>query len=134
MLAPRAFKGADAPLQNQIIMKLDMDFKALLAAVLAVSLTCALPATAQPAANAPDSGAFDVEQLFASICGFCHSEGGRAAGRGPQLMNSPRDDDYLRNRIKNGKDGAMPAFGTAFTDAQIDDMVKFIRSLKPREG
>jgi mono/diheme cytochrome c family protein len=115
-------------------MKLDMDFKALLAAVLAVSLTCTQPARAEPAANAPDSEAFDVEQLFASTCGFCHSEGGRGAGRGPQLMNSPRSDDYLRNRIKNGKDGAMPAFGTAFTDAQIDDIVKYIRSLKPREG
>ena len=27
-------------------------------------------------------------------------------------MNSPRDDDFLRDRIKNGKNGAMPAFGT----------------------
>jgi len=127
-------KRADAPLQNQNIMKLDMDVKALLPAVLAVSLTCALPARTQPAANAPDSGAFDVAQLFATTCGFCHSDGGRAAGRGPQLMNSPRDDDFLRNRIKNGKEGAMPAFGTAYGDAQIDDMIKYIRSLKPHQG
>jgi mono/diheme cytochrome c family protein len=49
-------------------------------------------------------------------------------------MDSPRDDDFLRNRIKSGKNGAMPAFGTAFTDAQIDDIIKYIRSLKPREG
>jgi len=116
-------------------MKLDMDVKALLPAVLAVSLTCALPARAQqPAANAPDSGAFDVGQLFASTCGFCHSSGGRAAGRGPQLMDSPRSDDFIRDRIKNGKNGAMPAFGTTFTDAQIEDIIKYIRSLKPREG
>jgi mono/diheme cytochrome c family protein len=127
-------KRADAPLQNQNIMKLDMDVKALLPAVLAVSLTCTLPARTQPAANAPDSGAFDVAQLFATTCGFCHSDGGRAAGRGPQLMNSPRDDDFLRNRIKNGKEGAMPAFGAAYSDAQIDDMIKYIRSLKPHQG
>ena len=68
----------------------------------------------------PTTRAFDVEQLFATTCGFCHSDGGRAAGKGPQLMNTPRDDDFLRNRIKNGKEGAMPAFGAAFTDAQID--------------
>ena len=43
--------------------------------------------------SAPDNGTFDVEQLFAGTCGFCHSAGGRAAGKGPQLMNSPRDDD-----------------------------------------
>ena len=76
--------------------------------------------------------AFDVEQLFAGTCGFCHADGGRAAGRGPQLMESPRDDDFLRNRIKTGKNGAMPAFGAAFTDAQIDEIIKHIRSLKPR--
>ena len=101
-------------------------------AVLAASLTCALPA-AQPAANAPD-GEIDVGQMFASTCGFCHSDGGRAAGKGPQLMDSPRRRRLLRNRIKSGKNGAMPAFGTAFTDAQIDEIIKYIRSLKPREG
>ena len=40
----------------------------------------------------------------------------------------------MRNRIKNGKEGAMPTFGAAFSDAQIDDIIKYIRSLKPREG
>jgi mono/diheme cytochrome c family protein len=49
-------------------------------------------------------------------------------------MNSPRDDDYLRNRIRIGKEGAMPAFGSAFSDAQIDALIKYIRSLKPNEG
>ena len=47
-------------------------------------------------------------------------------------MDSPRDDEFLRNRIKTGKNGAMPAFGAAFTDAQIDEIIKHIRSLKPR--
>jgi mono/diheme cytochrome c family protein len=47
-------------------------------------------------------------------------------------MNSPRDDDYLRNRIKNGKNGAMPAFDTTFTDVQVDEIIKYIRELKPR--
>ena len=49
-------------------------------------------------------------------------------------MYSPRDDDFIRNRIKNGKEGAMPAFGAAFNDAQIDQIIKYIRSLKPRQG
>jgi mono/diheme cytochrome c family protein len=106
---------------------------ALLSAVLGASL-CAAPVQAQSATPAPDNGTFDVEQLFAGTCGFCHSDGGRAAGKGPQLMNSPRDDDFLHSRIKNGKSGAMPAFGGAFTDAQIEQIVKYIRALKPREG
>lgn len=106
---------------------------ALLSAVLAASLVGTALVQAQTATPAPDNG-FNVEQLFAGTCGFCHSDGGRAAGRGPQLMNSSRDDDFIRDRIKNGKSGAMPAFGAAFSDAQIDQIIKYIRALKPREG
>jgi mono/diheme cytochrome c family protein len=40
----------------------------------------------------------------------------------------------MRNRIKNGKEGAMPAFGVMFNDAQIDEIIKYIRDLKPHEG
>ena len=103
-------------------------------AVLVASLLCAWSAQAQSATPAPENGAFEVEQVFAGTCGFCHSDGGRAVGKGPQLMNSPRDDDFLRNRIKHGKQGAMPAFDGAFTDPQIDQILKYIRALKPREG
>jgi mono/diheme cytochrome c family protein len=106
-----------------------------LLAALAISWMCAVPARAQqPGTPAPDNAPVNGEQLFASTCGFCHSDGGRAAGRGPQLMGTQRSDDFIRNRIKTGKEGAMPAFGAAFTDAQIDEIVKYIRSLKPRQG
>ena len=107
---------------------------ALLPAVLAASLTCTVAAFAQSAAPTPENAPFDVEQLFASTCGWCHSDGGRAAGKGPQLMDSQRSDDYIRNRIKTGKQGAMPAFDQAFSDAQIDEIIKYIRALKPHEG
>jgi mono/diheme cytochrome c family protein len=49
-------------------------------------------------------------------------------------MDTKRDDNFIRDRIKNGKPGAMPAFSTMFSDAQIDDIIKYIRELKPREG
>ncbi|WP_141686566.1 cytochrome c [Bradyrhizobium sp. LMTR 3] len=116
------------------VLKLQSKKIALLSAMLGASLAYAGPVQAQSATPAPDNGTLDVVQLFAGTCGFCHSSGGRAAGRGPQLMNSPRDDDFLRDRIKNGKEGAMPGFGEAFTDAQIEQMIKYIRALKPREG
>src|SRR5215813_11403240 len=117
-------------------MKVKLSAVALQAAMLAASLAFAVPAAAQqPAATpAPDNAPFDVGQLFATTCGFCHSDGGRAPGRGPQLMDSSRDDDFLRNRIKNGKNGAMPAFGATFSDVQIDEIVKYIRALKPNHG
>jgi mono/diheme cytochrome c family protein len=114
-------------------MRLYLEASILLLAALAASLTCVALAVAQNA-TAPGEEKFDVGQLFATTCGFCHSDGGRAPGRGPQLMNSPRDDDYLRNRIKHGKNGAMPAFDTTFTDVQVDEIIKYIRELKPHEG
>ncbi len=114
-------------------MKLNLQIMTLLPAA-AVSLACAMPAQAQSPTPAPDNGKFDVEQLFATTCGWCHSDGGREAGKGPQLMNTTRDDDFIRNRIKNGKPGAMPAFDSTFSDAQIDQIIKYIRELKPHEG
>jgi mono/diheme cytochrome c family protein len=46
-------------------------------------------------------------------------------------MNTARSDDFIRNRIKNGKVGKMPAFGTSFSDADVDDIIVYIRALKP---
>jgi len=114
-------------------MRLSWTFLAWLLLAPAAPLTISvIPVRAQqPAAPAPDNGQLDVGQLFATTCGWCHSDGGRAAGKGPQLMDSKRDDDFIRNRIKNGKEGAMPAFGALFNDAQIDDIIKYIRALKP---
>jgi mono/diheme cytochrome c family protein len=111
------------------VMNLNLDKMALLPAMLTASF-----AAAQPTTPEPDNPPLNVEQLFATTCGFCHSSGGRAAGKGPQLMNTQRSDDFLQNRIKNGKEGAMPAFGVIFTDAQIGEIIKYIRELKPREG
>jgi mono/diheme cytochrome c family protein len=99
--------------------------------VVAVTIACSIPVVAQQATTAPNESTTDVGQLFASTCGYCHSDGGRSAGKGPKLMDSPRSDDFIRDRIKVGKEGAMPAFGEAFSDAQIDAIVKYIRSLKP---
>jgi|BEDMetMinimDraft_2_1075160.scaffolds.fasta_scaffold01051_5 mono/diheme cytochrome c family protein len=73
----------------------------------------------------------DVEQLFATTCGWCHNDGGRKAGKGPQLMGTKRSDDFIRYRIKHGKEGAMPAFGETLSDADIDKIIAYIRNLKP---
>jgi mono/diheme cytochrome c family protein len=99
----------------------------------AVLAALAAPAASddQPAAPAQPAP-LDVDQLFGTICGYCHANGGREAGKGPQLMNTGRSDDFIRNRIKNGKEGAMPAFGKTFSDADIDRIIAHIRALKPQ--
>jgi mono/diheme cytochrome c family protein len=88
-------------------------------------------AAAQQAATTPS---LDVPQLFAGTCGWCHSDGGRAPGKGPQLMNTARTDEFIRFRIQHGKEGAMPAFGASFSDADLNAIIKYIRSLKPEQG
>ncbi len=96
-------------------------------AVLALSLA-ATPVLARQDRAMSDE---DVAGLFASTCGFCHQDGGRAAGRGPQLMGTKRTDAFIINRIKHGKEGYMPAFGQALTDREIRGIVHYIRHLKP---
>jgi mono/diheme cytochrome c family protein len=86
------------------------------------------------AQDVPALSSLDVKALFATTCGFCHTGAGRVAGKGPQLMNTKRSDDFIRDRIKNGKEGAMPAFESVFSDADIDAIIKYIRELKPEQG
>jgi len=86
--------------------------------------------TASPPAQAEASpNDIDGEQMFATTCGFCHQDGGRAAGRGPKLSKSERSDEFIIERIKKGKMGAMPAFGSVFSDGQIIAILAYIRGL-----
>ena len=71
----------------------------------------------------------DGEQMFATTCGFCHQDGGRHAGRGPKLSKSERSDEFIIERIKKGKPGAMPAYGSVFSDGQIVAILAYIRGL-----
>lgn len=84
-----------------------------------------------PAPSGAEKPPIDVAQLFATTCGWCHNDGGRVAGKGPQLMDTKRSDDFIRMRIKNGKEGAMPAFKGALSDADIDAIIHYVRTLKP---
>ena len=81
------------------------------------------PASADPAAQG-------AEVFGSHGCGYCHENGGRSAGKGPQLMNTARDDAFIMFRVKHGKEARMPAFGGSLTDAQIVDVIAYIRSLK----
>ncbi|HTS53375.1 MAG TPA: cytochrome c [Burkholderiales bacterium] len=87
--------------------------------------------TGQPDAEAK-APPFSVHATFSNICGFCHEDGGRRAGKGPQLMGTEKTDEQIFERIKFGKPGRMAAFGGAFTDDQIKQIVVYIRNLKPR--
>ncbi|MEK0081777.1 c-type cytochrome [Benzoatithermus flavus] len=76
----------------------------------------------------------DAARLFATVCGFCHQDGGRRAGKGPQLMGTTRSDEFIINRIATGKPGQMPAFGASLSQEQIEAILHYIRNLKPKEA
>lgn len=100
-------------------------------ALAALALVLALPAGADEAESSKKG--IDVKNTFRNVCGFCHEDYGRHAGKGPQLMDNPNTDEFLFKRIKHGKPGRMAAFGSIYNDDQIYQIVKFIRSLKPGE-
>jgi mono/diheme cytochrome c family protein len=91
-------------------------------------------ANAPPAAPQASPSDIDGETMFATSCGWCHQQGGRAAGRGPKLAGDKHSDEYLIDRIKHGKGGAMPAFGRVFSDGQIIAILAYIRSLDDSGG
>ena len=99
--------------------------------MLATALTLAA-AVAHGQSPSPAPGADPVmgSQIFTNLCGFCHQDGGRVAGRGPKLAGTDRPDEYILNRIRTGKEGAMPAYGRAFSEVQMRSLIAYIRSLK----
>ena len=105
--------------------------------VLVVGLALSSPVAvyaqqSQPLDQDQSASESDIEggTMFATSCGFCHQSGGRAAGRGPKLAGTSRDNDFLAERIRKGKPGAMPAFGRAFSESQIMAIVAYIRALE----
>ena len=105
--------------------------------VLVVGIAFSLPVAVyaqqgQPLDQDQSARESDIEggTMFASSCGFCHQSGGRGAGTGPKLAGTTRDNDFLAERIRKGKPGAMPAFGGAFSESQIMAIVAYIRALE----
>jgi mono/diheme cytochrome c family protein len=95
-------------------------------------MACALVAIAFAPARAQDSqqASLNVPQLFATSCGWCHQNGGRAEGRGPKLAGTDKSDEYIITQIKKGKPPGMPSFGNSFNDVQINAILAYIRNLK----
>ena len=84
----------------------------------------------QAQAASPSQNDIDGQTMFATSCGFCHQDGGRAAGRGPKLAGTTRSDDFIADRVRKGKPGAMPAYGSVFSESQIMAIVGYIRTLE----
>ncbi len=103
----------------------------LKASLLVLVAALVLPAFSLAADTGPD--------LFAAKCASCHGKDG--SGNTPMGKNlklkdlgsadvQKMPDSDLKNVIDKGKPPKMPAYGSKLSSTQIDDLVKFIRSLK----
>ena len=82
------------------------------------------PRPAAPAAARP----IDVQhgrQLYAEACVACHGEGGDGGhGGGPTLVEGLPPETILA--VAQGGRNSMPAFGRAYTEADLRDVAAYI--------
>lgn len=81
----------------------------------------------------------DGRALYAGECATCHGKDGKAKTFKAKLNHARNltdarwqaevTEERLFNSIHNGK-GKMPGFGRKLTDAQINALVVFVRTLK----
>ena len=67
--------------------------------------------------------------LFMMNCAHCHGDDARG-DEGPDLHGVTKSDARITSIIKNGIKGEMPTFGTKLTDADVRDLIAFVRSLR----
>jgi alcohol dehydrogenase (cytochrome c) len=91
-----------------------------------------LVAASPSAAQSNDPGRL----VYANRCASCHGSNGNGGELGPSIvMRVPaRTDDELRSVVQQGLPTAgMPAFAN-LTEAELRDLITFLRTLRPREG
>lgn len=82
--------------------------------------------------DAKDATHATGEQIYKHICQGCHMPDGRGAvgaGHYPVLAKNPKlaSAAYPVAMIVNGR-GGMPTFGFMLTDAQVADVVNYVRT------
>lgn len=95
------------------------------------TLLCVLIA-GSAAAQTPDPGRL----VYASRCAGCHGSNGAGGELGPSIVTRvpSRTDEELTSVIKQGLPTAgMPA-SPNLTDAELTDLIRFVRALRPRNG
>jgi mono/diheme cytochrome c family protein len=124
--------GADQPTSSRTVMAAAAQAQAPSAA-----------GSADPSKDAAERG----RTLYTANCVLCHGEGGRGDGRAAKLYNprpadltaSTRSDTYKATIIRKGgafvgRSMVMPAWGTELSDAQIQDLVAYLRVIARPAG
>ncbi len=79
--------------------------------------------------GAPKADAETGRGLFLRNCAHCHGDNARG-DEGPDLHNLVKTDVRITTIIKNGVKGEMPSFSRKFTEADIQALIAYLRTLK----
>lgn len=102
-----------------------------LCALLSVSLLlAACESTAPPATATSGPPASGGAAVFMRNCNVCHPGGGK--GSGPSVIErAPTlSDEQLRALVRHGKDRMPPYSPNVISDAQLTELVAYMRALK----
>jgi mono/diheme cytochrome c family protein len=67
--------------------------------------------------------------LFDHNCAPCHGDDARG-DEGPNLHNLAKSDARIATLIRGGVKGEMPSFGKKFSDADVQALIAYLRTLK----
>jgi mono/diheme cytochrome c family protein len=67
--------------------------------------------------------------LFDHSCAQCHGDGARG-DEGPSLHNLAKSNARITTIIKRGVKGEMPSFAKKFSDADVQALIAYLRTLK----
>ena len=67
--------------------------------------------------------------LFDHSCAPCHGDDARG-DEGPSLYNLVKSDARITTIIKGGVKGEMPSFAKKFSDADVQALIAYLRTLK----
>jgi mono/diheme cytochrome c family protein len=88
-----------------------------------------LAAAEQVLVPTPGTQANKGYTLFMMNCAHCHGNNARG-DEGPDLHGVAKSDARIASIIKDGVKGEMPKFGAKLTDADVQALIAFVRSLK----
>lgn len=87
-----------------------------------------LSAESPAAAKTGKSGLGAARVLFLNNCAHCHGADARG-DEGPDLHNLGETDEWVANRIRQGKAGQMTAFAGKLKPEEIHLLVAYVRNL-----
>jgi mono/diheme cytochrome c family protein len=67
--------------------------------------------------------------MFRQNCAHCHGDDAKG-DEGPSLYDLTRSDARIARIINEGIKGEMPKFGSKFSEADIQSLIAFLRTLK----